>query len=127
MKINLARYSLAFLFASMALFTITIPTALAGEAEEFVAKIKTHYQKTLRIKTFSLKYHFLNKQYRDHDYWDYQTPNRVMSQRMVEVDLVKKHFYNNDILYYSGGWLVHLPVSLYIIKRTKIKTKNTSW
>jgi len=79
--------------------------ASTEEAQEFVAKLKTNYQNTLKINTFSLKYHFLNKQYRDNNYWDYQTPNRVMSQRMVEVDLVKKHFYDNDILYYSGGRL----------------------
>jgi hypothetical protein len=76
----------------MTLFTITIPTASAGEAEEFVAKLKTNYQNTLPIKAFSLSYHFLNKQYRDNDYWDYRTPNRVMSQRIIEVVLVKKHF-----------------------------------
>ena len=105
MKVNLTRYSLIFAFASMTLFTITIPTASAGEAEEFVARVKTHYQKTLPIKTFSLNYHFLNTQYRDHNYWDYQTPNRFMSVRIVEMDLVKKHFYDNDILYYSGGRL----------------------
>ena len=105
MKVNLTRYSLIFAFASMTLFTITIPTASAGEAEEFVARVKTHYQKTLPIKAFSLNYHFLNTQYRDHNYWDYQTPNRFMSVRIVEMDLVKKHFYDNDILYYSGGRL----------------------
>lgn len=84
---------------------IAIATVSAGEVHDYVNKLKTHYQNTLPIKTFSLKYHFLNKQYRGHDYWDYQTPNRVMSQRMVEVDMVKKHFYDNDILYYSGGRL----------------------
>lgn len=105
MKINLIRYSLIFAFVYMPLFTITISTALAGETEEFVAKIKTHYQKTLPIKAFSLNHHYTNKQYRDHNYWDYQTPNVHMSVRTVEVDLVKRHFYDNDILYYSGGRL----------------------
>jgi hypothetical protein len=89
----------------MALLTISIPTALAGAAEEFVDKLKTHYQKTLPIETFSLSYRFLNKQYRDNDYWDFQTPNRVMSQRSLEVDLVKKHFFDNDVLYSPGGQL----------------------
>jgi hypothetical protein len=105
MKDNLARYSRILAFACMILFTITMPTASAGEIEEFVAKIKIHYQKTLPIKAFSLNYHFLNTQYRDNNYWDYQTPNRFMSVRTAEVDLVKKHFYDNDILYYSGGRL----------------------
>jgi hypothetical protein len=89
----------------MTLFTITIPTALAGEAEEFVAKLKTHYQETLSIKAFSLNQHFTNKQYRDFNYWDYKTPNVYMSVRSAEIDLTRKHFYDNDILYYAGGRL----------------------
>jgi hypothetical protein len=79
--------------------------AIQHEVGDFVAKIKTHYQKTLSIKAFSLKHYYLNKQSRDLDYWDYQTPNRIMSQRVVEVDLVKKHFYDNDRHYSSGGRL----------------------
>tara|TARA_R110000737_G_scaffold352819_1_gene400512 strand:+ start:434 stop:1837 length:1404 start_codon:yes stop_codon:yes gene_type:complete len=79
--------------------------ASAGEAEEFVDKLKTHYQKTLPIKVFSLSYHYLNKQSWGHNYWDYRTPNRIMAQRTVEVDLVKKHFFDNDILYSPGGQL----------------------
>lgn len=84
------------------------PTAEAidHEVEDFVDKIKKNYQKTLPIKAFSLNHHYLNKQYRDRDYWDYQTPNRIMSQRVVEIDMVKKHFYDNDIYYTSGGLLL---------------------
>ncbi len=106
MTVNLTRYSCTFAFACMTLFTITIPIASAGETEEFVAKLKTHYQITLPIKVFSLNHHYLNKQYRDLDYWNYQSPNRIMAQRVVEVDLVKKHFYDNDIYYTSGGRLL---------------------
>ncbi|NQZ82198.1 MAG: hypothetical protein HRT52_14395 [Colwellia sp.] len=104
MKINLTRYSRTFAIACMTLLTITLSTtSAAGEAEKFIAKLKTHYQNTLPIKAFSLNYHFLNKQYREVEYWDYQTPNRVMSQRMIEIDLVKKHFSDSDILYSPGG------------------------
>lgn len=79
--------------------------AIAGETEDFVAKLNEHYRATKPIKTFSLRYHFLNNQYRENDYWDFRLPNRVMSQRMVEVDMEKKHFYDNDILYGTGGRL----------------------
>ncbi|KGJ91725.1 hypothetical protein [Colwellia psychrerythraea] len=103
MKVILTRYALIFAFASMTLCTSTIPAAWAGEAEEFVAKLKTHYQKTQSINAFSLSYHFLNKRYRESEYWDYQTPDRVMSQRMIEIDLVKKHFADSDLLYSPGG------------------------
>ena len=64
-------------------------------AEKFIDKLKTHYQETLPITAFSLNHHYLNKQYRDLDYWDYQRPNRIMAQRAMEIDLVKKHFYDN--------------------------------
>jgi len=97
--------TVTFAIFGLASFITMIPAASAGEVEDYVAKLKSHYQKTLPIKAFSLNYHFLNQQYRDHNYWDYQTPNRFMSVRMVEVDLVKKHFYDNDVLYYSGGRL----------------------
>ena len=109
MNTNLTRYPRKLAFACVTLFTLMAAStsAFAGksEAEEFVAKVKSHYQNTLHINAFSLSYHFLNKQYRDNDYWDYQMPNRVMSQRMLEVDLVKKHFYDNDTLYSPGGLL----------------------
>lgn len=109
MKVKLIRYSSPLAFACIALFTITITTVsastLAGETAEFVAKLKKNYQKTQSINAFSLSHHYLNRQYRDHDYWDYQTPNRIMAQRTVEIDLVNKHFYDNDIYYTSGGLL----------------------
>ncbi len=77
----------------------------ATDVEAFVAQLKSHYQDTLPIQAFSLKYHFLNRRYRDLNYWDYQFPNLYMSQRLVEMDLQKRHFYDNDILYFSGGRL----------------------
>lgn len=106
MKLNLNRYSRAFVFACITFFTILTSTVSANEVEDFVAKLKTHYQHTLGIKAFSLSHHYLNTQYRDHNYWDYKTPNKIMAQRTVEIDLVKKHFYDNDIYYTSGGRLL---------------------
>ena len=107
MKVNLTRYSRAFAFSCITLLSITIATVSvstsASEAKDFVAKLKTHYQKTRSINAFSLSYHFLNKRYRESEYWDYQTPDRVMSQRMIEIDLVKKHFADSDLLYAPGG------------------------
>ena len=110
MNTNLTRYPRKLAFACVTLFTLmaasTSAFASKSEAEEFVAKVKSHYQNTLHINAFSLSHHYLNRQYRDHDYWDYQTPNRIMAQRTVEIDLVKEHFYDNDILYTSGGQLL---------------------
>jgi hypothetical protein len=79
--------------------------ASAGEVEDYIDKLRTHYQDTLSVKTYSLKYHFLNRRYQDQNYWDYQTPNLYMSQRVVEVDLEKRQFYDNDIVYFAGGRL----------------------
>jgi hypothetical protein len=106
MKAKPANYSRIFTFALITLLTIVMPKTMASEAEEFIAKLNTHYQKTRSINAFSLSHHYLNRQYRSHDYWDYRTPNRIMAQRTVEVDLVKKHFYDNDIYYTSGGLLL---------------------
>jgi len=107
MKLNLARFlpAVAFAFFGLTSFITMIPAASAGEVEDYVSKLKIHYQKTLPIKAFSLNQHFTNKQYRDLNYWDYRTPNVYMSIRSAEVDLAKKHFYDNDILYYAGGRL----------------------
>jgi len=77
----------------------------ANDAENFVDKLKSHYKDTLHIKAFSLNHHFLNKRYRGKNYWDFNMPNRAMSIRTVEIDLEKKHYYDNDILYFPGGLL----------------------
>jgi hypothetical protein len=99
----------------MAFFIITIVTtsALASTTLEttkdiktFIEKLKDHYRNTRSIEKFSLSHHYLNRQYRSHDYWDYQIPNRIMAQRTVEIDLVKQHFFDNDIYYTAGGLLL---------------------
>ena len=91
--------------ACLAFLAMTVPLVSAGESEDFVSRLKTHYQKTLSIKAFTLNHHYLNKQYRSHEYWDYQTPNRILAQRVVQIDLEKEHFYDNDIYLSSGGLL----------------------
>ncbi|MBQ4837688.1 hypothetical protein [Pseudoalteromonas luteoviolacea] len=77
----------------------------AKSAEIVINEIKTKYKNTLSIDAFSLRYHFLNNVYRSQNYWDMQTPNRHMSIRSIDVDMVNKHFYDNDILYFAGGRL----------------------
>ena len=107
MKLNLTRFLPVVTFAlfGLAWFNIMVPAASAAEVVDYVAKLKSHYQETLPIKAFSLNHHYTNKQYRDHNYWDYQTPNVYLSVRSVEMDLAKKHFYDNDLVYFSGGRL----------------------
>lgn len=100
MKVNLVRYSRILTFSGMALFTTT--TAWAGEAEDFVAKLKIHYQKAPTLEVFALNYHYLGKE-NPYQAWDYQSPERYMALRMVEIDLVKKHFVERDIHHFSGG------------------------
>lgn len=107
MKHKLARVLPAatiVLFSVASSISMTSP-AMAEEVEDYVAKLKTHYEKTLPIQAFSLNHHYTNKQYRDHNYWDYQSPNVYMSVRTVEVDMARKYFYDNDIVYFSGGRL----------------------
>ncbi|NQZ83123.1 MAG: hypothetical protein HRT52_19115 [Colwellia sp.] len=106
MKVNLAGYLLTFAFACITLFTISIsisiPTAWSGETEDFVSKLKTHYQKAPRLEVFSLNYHYFGGG-DPYQTWDYQSPQRYMALRMVEIDLVKKHFVENDTHFFSGG------------------------
>jgi len=102
MKVSLTPYSLIFAFSCMTLFSLSIPTAWAGEVENFVDKLKTHYQKSPSLDVFSLNYHYLggvNPSYA----WDYQSPERYIAIRMVEIDLLKKQFVENDIHHFSGG------------------------
>ena len=113
MNVNPRRYSYivssVLAFACLAILAMTIPLVAASEeetvTEDLIARLKTHYQKTLSIKAFSTNHHYLNKQSRGHEYWDYQMPNRIMAQRVLQVDLEKKHFYDNDIYLSSGGLL----------------------
>lgn len=79
---------------------------LATDSQTFFNKLKEHYQPTQSIEKFSLNYHFYNKQYRSQSYWDFQSPDRVLSVRMVEIDTTKKHFYDNDVLYGPGGHIL---------------------
>lgn len=64
----------------------------ATDSQAFFNKLKEHYQPTQSIEKFSLNYHFYNKQYRSQNYWDFQSPDRVLSVRMVEVDTKKSTF-----------------------------------
>lgn len=107
MKPNLTRFlpRVTFALLSLAAFITMAPSASATAVEDYMTKLKTHYQKTLSIQAFALNQHFTNKRYRDLYYWDHQTPNVYMSVRSAEVDLARRHFYDNDILYYAGGRL----------------------
>ena len=106
MKVTLAGYSLTFAFACLTLFTISISTAWAGETEDFITKLKTHYQKAPSLEVFSLNYHYLGRG-EPYQTWDYQTPERYMALRMVEIDLEKKHFVENDIHHFPDGVTVN--------------------
>jgi len=99
MKFNLTRYVTILVFTCITFFAIS--TARAGEVESFIAKLKVHYQKKPLLKAFSLNYHYLGRS--PYYSWDYQAPERYMAIRMVEIDLVKKHFVENDIHHFSGG------------------------
>jgi hypothetical protein len=100
-----ALLALAFTFFGLISITSIAQSTSIGEAEDYISKLKAHYQNTLSINAYSMKYHFLNRRYQDHNYWDYKAPNLFMSQRVIEADLEKKHFYDNDIVYFAGGRL----------------------
>jgi hypothetical protein len=104
MKVNLTGNLLAFAFIKMAVLTIFISTACVVKAEDFVDKLKTHYQKTLLIKSFSMTHNYLylgpNGAYSS---WDYQAPNRYTAFKVTEFDLEKKHYVESVAHNYPGG------------------------
>ena len=82
------------------------PVLTAAEKNDFITRVNEHYKNTLDINIFALSHHYLNKPSRGSNYWDAEMPNRLMSYRRVEIDLAKKHFYDNDVHYFAGGRLI---------------------
>jgi hypothetical protein len=104
MKVTQARYSFTFAFACMTLFIITIPKVWASEAEDFVRKLKIHYQKTQQINAFSITHNYLYLgQYGYYRSWDYQAPYRYTAFKVTEFDLEKKYYFENVIHHFTGG------------------------
>ena len=71
MKVNLTQYSLIFTIVCLTLFTITTSTVLAGDSEDFVARLQKHYQKAPQLEVFALNYHYLGREDPE-EAWDYQ-------------------------------------------------------
>jgi len=101
MKTGLTGYSLTFAFTCMTLFTFTIPAAWAEESQDFIARLKTHYQKIPPVKAFSLTQSYL--QGSPYQAWDYQTPNRWAAYKVTEFDLDKKQYVENVTHHFTGG------------------------
>lgn len=95
--------SLPLLVISLALtFTLISIKAHALDVEHFVAKIKQHYESAPKLDAFALNYHYLGGG-DPYGSWDYQSPERYIAIRMVEIDLEQKHFFENDIHHFAGG------------------------
>ncbi|MBU2972023.1 hypothetical protein KO527_22045 [Pseudoalteromonas sp. C2R02] len=97
MKINFNRY-LSILMITCASFFVE---ASNEQAEKFIEELKTHYQQSPSLEVFSLNYHYLGRS--PFYAWDYQAPERYLAIRMVEIDLIKKQFVENDVHHFSGG------------------------
>lgn len=102
MKINHVRLMLISALAYTALSVSVISMSWASEAEDFVAKLNAHYQHAPSLEVFSLDYHYLGQ---TESYYsrDYQLSDRYLAIRMVEIDLVKEHFFENDIHHFNNG------------------------
>lgn len=76
--------------------------ASTTQLSDYLTKLKIHYQQAPKLEKFALNYHYLggNSPYQS---WDYAAPERYIAIRMVEIDLIKKHFFENDIHHFSGG------------------------
>jgi len=102
MKVNLTRFSVIFTFVCLVFATVISPSSWAGDAEIFITKLKKHHQHAPPLEVFALNYHYLGGS-DPYQSWDYQSPDRYMALRMVEIDLVKKHFVENDIHHFPDG------------------------
>ncbi len=102
MKFHLARGSFIFILFCITFFPITTRTVQADDVEDFVTKLKTHYQEYPQLDAFALNYHYLGRE-DPYSAWDYRMSERYMALRMVEIDLVRKHFFENDIHHFPDG------------------------
>jgi hypothetical protein len=91
-----------FILLGLILSIILIPAVSAESVEDYLIKLKDHYQKYPKLEVFSLNYHYLGTN-DPIDTWDYKAPERYMALRMVEIDLLRKQFVERDIHHFSGG------------------------
>lgn len=105
MKNDFVRRILTSVCVYMVLFTATTTIASAGESEDFIDKLKSHYYKTSSITTFSLAYRYLG-QSDAYQSWDYKAPSRYQAFKVTDIDLRKKHYAQNVVHHFTGGLLV---------------------
>lgn len=86
----------------MALFTVVSPIAIGGETEDFIEKLKLHYQQSSSITAFSLSYRYLG-QSDAYQSWDYKAPSRYQAFKVTDIDLRKKHYVQNVVHNFTGG------------------------
>lgn len=89
----------------MVLFTVGTPFVIAGETENFIEKLTSHYDKTSSITAFSLAYRYLGHG-DPYQSWDYEAPSRYRAFKVTDMDLRKKHYVQNVVHHYTGGVLV---------------------
>jgi len=105
LKKNFVLRTLSSTFIYIILFTVTTPVVIAGEAENFIDKLKSHYHKTSSITAFSLSYRYFGHS-DPYQSWDYKAPSRYSAFKVVDMDFRKKHYVQNVVHHYTGGLLV---------------------
>ena len=91
-----------FIFISLMCLVSVMSNSFANDAKSYVNKLKNHYQDYPQLETFSLNYHYLGGG-DPYQAWDYQTPERYIAIRMVEIDLVNRLFVENDVHHFPDG------------------------
>jgi len=105
LKNNFVRHILTSVCVYMTLYTTTITIASAGESEDFIDKLKSHYHETSSITAFSLSYRYLGHS-DPYQSWDFKAPSRYSAFKVIDMDLRKKHYSQNVVHHYTGGLLV---------------------
>ena len=96
MKLNLVT------IISMLVYVTFTSCAHAKEATEFIALLKKHYENTSSIKAFSLTHSYLGRS-DPYQSWDYKAPSRYKAFKVTDIDLEKKHYYQNVVHHFTGG------------------------
>ncbi len=93
---------MSILVVSLLLPLSAISNEAGNEAKEFINKLKDHYKDTLNIDAFSLTHRYFG---RSDPYlsWDFKFPSRYQAFKVTDIDLSKRHYYQNVVHHFSGG------------------------
>lgn len=95
------KFNTAIVLITLAQSSFTL-CAYATEAEAFMNQLKEHYHLTSSITAFSLTHSYLGRS-DPYQSWDFQSPSRYKAFKVTDIDMEKKHYYQNVVHHNTGG------------------------